>query len=177
MLEALFLTRSMGFALIVCRIAGFVLTSPFPGAHVSMSQRVGLVVVLSWLASGFAPMTAAPTGLGLGLFLHVGIEVVSGPRDRRRLPAALLRGRGAGTGGLLGHRTLIGVRLRNPTIESEDGIMARLLTLVSMLLVLSVGTHRVALAYMLESVRALPVGSDIVPGGVALRLVDLAVES
>src|ERR1700723_2766643 len=75
MLEALLLSTSVGYALVVARLAGFVLTSPLPGAHVSMSQRVGLVAVLSWLASGFAPTTAVPPGLGIGLFFHVGIEV------------------------------------------------------------------------------------------------------
>jgi flagellar biosynthetic protein FliR len=65
----------------------------------------------------------------------------------------------------------------NPTIESEDAIMARVVTLVAMLLVLSIGAHRIALAYLLESFRALPVGSNVGSSEVAFRLVDLTIAS
>jgi flagellar biosynthetic protein FliR len=176
MLEALLLSSSLGFALVVCRIAGFVLTSPFPGAHVSNTQRIALVAVLSWLASGFAPLSAAPRGIGLGLFVHVGVElgigVVIGVAFRLLFFAGEVLGQVASQAVGLSSPSVL-----NPTIENEDAIMARIVTLVAMLLVLAVGAHRIALAYLLESFRLLPVGSDIGSRDVALRLIDLAVAS
>ncbi len=177
MLEALLLSSSVGYALVGARLSGFVLTSPFPGAHVSMSQRVGLVVVLSWLASGFAPMVAVPPGLSVGLFFHVGVEVGVGLAIGVSFRMLFFAGE------VLGQVVSQAVGLSspsvlNPTIENEDAIMARLVTLVSMLLVLAVGAHRIALAYLLESFRALPVGSQIgSTSDLALRLVDLTVAS
>jgi flagellar biosynthetic protein FliR len=176
MLEALLLTRSLGFALVVCRVAGFVLTSPFPGAHVSATQRVGLVVVLSWLATSFAPVLAVPHGLGLDLFVHAAIETGSG--IAMGVAFRMLFFAGEVLGQVVSHAVgLSSPSVLNPTIENEDAIMARLVSLVAMLLVLAVGAHRIALAYLLESFRVLPVGSDIGTRDVALRLIDLAVAS
>lgn len=176
MLEALLLSSSTGFALVVARLAGFVLTSPFPGAHVSTSQRIGLVAVLAWLASGFAPTASVPGGLGLGLFLHVGMEVgvglVIGIAFRMLFFAGEVLGQVVSQAIGLSSPSVL-----NPTIESEDAIMARVVTLVAMLLVLSIGAHRIALAYLLESFRALPVGSNVGSSEVAFRLVDLTIAS
>ena len=49
------------FALVASRIVGFVVASPFPGRNVSATQRIGLVVVLAWVASAFAPDGAVPS--------------------------------------------------------------------------------------------------------------------
>jgi flagellar biosynthetic protein FliR len=176
MLEALLLSSSVGFALVVSRLAGFVLTSPFPGAHVSRSQRVGLVAVLSWLASGFAPTAAVPRGLGLGLFFHVAIEVGVGLAIG--VSFRMLFFAGEVLGQVISQAIgLSSPSVLNPTIETEDAIMARLVTIVAMLLVLAVGAHRIALAYLLESFRALPVGSELGSTDLALRLVDLTIAS
>lgn len=176
MLEALLLSSSMGFALVIARLSGFVLTSPFPGAHVSTSQRIGLVAVLSWLSSGFAPMAAAPRGLGLTLLLDVGTEVgvglVIGVAFRLLFFAGEVLGQTISQAVGLSSPSVL-----NPTIENEDAILARVVTLVAMLLVLAVGAHRIALAYLLESFRVLPVGSEIGSTDVALRLVDLGIAS
>jgi flagellar biosynthesis protein FliR len=176
MLEALLFTRSLAFALVVCRIAGFVLTSPFPGAHVSTSQRIGLVVVLSWIAGSFAPLGAVPHGFGIRLFLHAAMDLGSG------LAIGLAFRMLFFVGEVLGQVVSQAVGLSspsvlNPTIENEDSIMARVVTLVAMLLALAVGAHRIALAYLLESFRVLPVGSDIGTRDVALHLIDLGVAS
>jgi flagellar biosynthetic protein FliR len=176
MLEALFLTRAVGYALVVARIAGFVVSSPFPGAHVSTSQRVGLVAVLAWLASGFAPIEAAPTQLGIRLFLHTGIELAVGLAIGVTFRFLFFAGE------VLGQVISQAVGLSspsvlNPTIEAEDAIMARLITLAAMLLALATGVHRVALAYLFESFRQLPVGSDVELSHAALHIVDLVVLS
>src|SRR5262249_30108443 len=54
------MTQAAAFGLILSRLAGFVVASPFPGNHVGATQRVGLVVVLAWVTSLFAPTSAAP---------------------------------------------------------------------------------------------------------------------
>jgi flagellar biosynthetic protein FliR len=137
---------------------------------------VGLVAVLAWLVSGFAPMEAVPHGLGLGLFLHVGIEV--GVGIAIGVAFRLLFFAGEVLGQVVSQAVgLSSPSVLNPTIENEDAIMARIVTLMAMLLVLAVGAHRIALAYLLESFRALPVGSDIASREVALHLVDLAAAS
>ncbi len=176
MLEALVLSSSIGFALVVARLAGFVLISPFPGAHVSTTQRIGLVAVLAWISSEFAPVAAAPRGLDLGLVLRVGTEVGVGLAIGVTFRLLFFAGEVLGqiVSQALG---LSSPSVLNPTIENEDAIMARVVTLVAMLLALAAGVHRIALAYLLESFRALPVGSDIATSGVALRLVDLAIAS
>jgi flagellar biosynthetic protein FliR len=176
MLEALLLSRSLGFALVVARIAGFVLTSPFPGAHVSLTQRVGLVATLSWLVSGFVPTTSVPRSLNLDLFLHVGIEVGTGLAIG--VAFRLLFFAGEVLGQVVSQAVgLSSPSVLNPTIENEDAILARVMTLVALLLVLAIGAHRVALAYLLESFRTLPIGSNIETSELALRLVDLAIAS
>jgi flagellar biosynthesis protein FliR len=176
MLEALLLTRAVGYGLVVARLAAFVTISPFPGAHVSTRQRVGLVAALAWLASSFASTGAVSSRLGPGVFLHVATEVGVGLAIG--LTFRLLFFAGEVLGQVLSQAFgLSSPSVLNPTIENEDAIMARLMTLVAMLVVLAVGAHRVAIAYLLESFRALPVGSDFGSSGVAMRLVDLTIAS
>ena len=78
MLEALFAAYASTFALVVARIAGFVVGSPFPGSNVSRSQRIGLVMVLAWMTTSFAHGQARPPAFGLDLILAVVVEVFAG---------------------------------------------------------------------------------------------------
>jgi flagellar biosynthetic protein FliR len=176
MLEALLLAHALGYALVVARIAGFVVSSPFPGAHVSMSQRVGLVAVLAWIACGLAPLGAVPRRWGIELFFQAGLELGVGLAVG--LAFRLLFFAGETLGQVVSQAVgLSSPSVLNPTIEAEDGIMARVMTLVAMLLALAVGAHRIALAYLLESFRALPVGSSVGSSEVSRRLLELVIAS
>jgi flagellar biosynthesis protein FliR len=176
MLAGLLLSRAVGFGLVVSRLSGFVLLSPFPGAHVSTSQRVGLVAVLAWVASAAVPAGASTGTLGLALLLQCATEIGVGLAIG--LTFRLLFFAGESLGQVVSQAIgLSSPSVLNPTIENEDALVARLLTAIGMLLVLSVGAHRIAIAYLLESFRALPVGSDLYAAGAALRLADLAIDA
>jgi flagellar biosynthesis protein FliR len=160
-LAELLLPRAVTFALASARLAGFVITSPFPGAQVPQASRIGLVAVLAWVVASSAdgPAAAAPS-FGLGLFgwgaaeLAIGLSI--GLVFRFLMAAAdvlgdvLSKAIGLGTASLL-----------NPALGEQDTTMTLLVTSGAMLLALSIGAHRVALAYLLESFRVLPTGSAI----------------
>jgi flagellar biosynthetic protein FliR len=174
-LAGLFMSKAALFALAASRIAGFVVVSPFPGKNVGTTQRIGLVVVLAWIVCAVAPGPAGPgpslelvfaavPELGCGLligmafrFVYAGAEVL---------------------GGVIGHMTGLGsASVLNPTLDAPETPIARVLELTAMLVALSMGVHRVALAGLLESFRAIPVGSTIALANPALRYLDLAVDS
>jgi flagellar biosynthetic protein FliR len=176
MLESLVASQAAGFALVLARIAGFVVVSPFPGANVSSTQRVGLVAVLAWIASSFAPVSHAPHEIGLPLALaaalEIGCGVVIGAAFRFLILAADFLGQ------VLSHA--IGLSMAsvlNPLQGDQDTVVSRIVTLMAMLLALGAGVHRTALAYVLSSFRMFPVGSALTLPGSSLVLTDLAVRS
>jgi flagellar biosynthetic protein FliR len=174
-LTRLLLANAALFGLSASRIAGFVVVSPFPGKNVGVTQRIGLVVVLSWIVCAFAP---GPDGLGLGLELAWAAipELCCG-----LLIGAAFHFVFAGAevlGGVVGQATGLGSpSVLNPTLDASETPIARILGVTAMLVVLSTGVHRVALAGLLESFRAIPVGSAMALGAPAMRYVELAMES
>jgi flagellar biosynthetic protein FliR len=174
-LTRLLLTNAALFALSASRIAGFVVVSPFPGKNVGVTQRIGLVVVLAWIVCAFA---RAPDGT------HLGIELAWSAIPE--LGCGLLIGMAfhfvfAGAdvvGGVVGQMTGLGTpSVLNPTLDAPETAIARILSLTAMLVALSTGLHRVALAGLLESFRAIPLGSVMALDAPAMRYVDLAVAS
>lgn len=174
-LARLFLADAALFALSVSRIAGFVLVSPFPGKNVGTTQRVGLVVVLAWIVSAFAPKAE---GLANGLEVawsaipEVACGLFIGMAFRFVFASAEVLGSVAGQMTGLGTPSVL-----NPTLDTTETPIARIVELVAMLLALSMGVHRVALAGLLESFRAIPVGSAMSLDAPLMRFVDLATTS
>jgi flagellar biosynthetic protein FliR len=163
------------FGLSASRIAGFVVVSPFPGKNVGATQRIGLVVVLAWVACAFAPRPET-RGLGLELAWSVIPELICG-----LLIGVAFHFVFAGAqvlGGVLGQMTGLGTpSILNPTLDATETPVARIVELTAMLVALSMGVHRVALAGLLESFRAIPLGSAMALDAPAMRYVELAVTS
>jgi flagellar biosynthetic protein FliR len=164
------------WALVGARISGFVVVSPFPGAHVATTQRIGLVAALAWVASTFAPSDAVPSELGLPLVAsavtELGCGLVIGLAFRFLFLAAEVSGQ------LLSEAIgLSAASVLNPTIDAQDAILARVVTMIALLLALGAGVHRVAIGYLLASFRALPVGTAMSFSSTTAAFVDLAVAS
>jgi flagellar biosynthetic protein FliR len=164
------------FALVASRIIGFVVVSPFPGQHVGRTQRASLVVALAWIVSSFAPGPPAHAELDLALAGHAAIELgcglVMGIAFHLVFAAADV------LGGLLGPATGLSTpSVLNPALGAPETVVGRAIGLCAMLVVLAAGVHRVALSALLESFRALPVGSVAVLQAPMLRLVDLGVDA
>jgi flagellar biosynthesis protein FliR len=177
MLEGWLLSQAAGFALVLARIAGFVVVSPFPGANVSNTQRIGLVAVLAWIASSFAPLAHhTPVAIGLPLALatmmEVGCGVVIGAAFRFLMLAADFMGQVLSQAIGLSMASVL-----NPETRAEDVVISRIVTLLAMLLALGAGVHRTALAYLLRSFRTLPVGTSLDLAASSHVLIDLAIRS
>ncbi len=169
----LLLAQTAAFGLVVSRLAGFVVASPFPGNHVGTTQRVGLVVVLAWVTSLFAPTNAVPAEIGARLMmacaLEVGCGVAMGFAFHLVFSAAEVLGQ------MLAQSTGLGTAaVLNPAIDAQDSPLGRIVSLLAMLLALGAGVHRTALVYLLGSFRAIPVGSAMLLPAAAGTFVDLA---
>jgi flagellar biosynthetic protein FliR len=157
MLEALLVGYALRFALITCRVSGFVVASPFPGDSIPQTARVGLVVVLSAVGALAVGAPDTPPVLGLSLAVHsvfeLGLGVLIGFAFFVLFAAADI------LGGILSHAIGFAMpSLLNPAFGNTDTAVGNLVSSFSMLLVLSMGLHRTAIGYLLESFRAVPPG-------------------
>jgi flagellar biosynthetic protein FliR len=176
LLERILLTNAATFGLVVARLAGFVVVSPFPGNQVNKTARISLVAVLAWIVTSFAPTREAPQTLDLALGLVVARELAVGLIIGLTFQAvfwvAEITGQVASQAvGLSQPSTL------NPTMGTQDMVLSRIISLFALLLAVTVGVHRVALGMLLESFRAIPVGSAIDVSAPAMALFDLTVSS
>ncbi len=162
--------------LVVARVAGFVVASPFPGADVPRSQRVGLVCALGYVSMLSAAQPATPLVLDAMYLLSAAVEVAFGVAIafvfRLLLAAAEAMGELVSQGTGLGAPALL-----NPTLGAEETAISRVITLFAMLLAFSCGAHRVALAYLIRSFDAVPVGSELHLGGAVPLFTELAGQS
>lgn len=169
------LAQASLLALVAARISGFVVTSPFPGDRLPTTARLALVVVLAFLAASFVPATAVKPELGLPLVVAAITEflcgVMIGAAFRFLLSAADV------VGGVSAQSTGLGAAsLYDPSIGAPDSAIGQVMTLLAILVALGVGAHRVALAYLLESFRALPVGAAMNVPLAAPVLIDLGAQ-
>jgi flagellar biosynthetic protein FliR len=152
------LPHALSFGLVFSRVAGFVAASPFPGNNVAVSQRVGLTVVLAWLAATVVPAPALTLDgrCVLGALLEVGCGVTMGLAFRFVFAAAEVLGQNLSQATGLSTPSVL-----NPTLETQDAPLARAVGLYAMALALALGAHRVGLAYLFTSFRALPPGATL----------------
>ncbi|MFO0650537.1 MAG: flagellar biosynthetic protein FliR [Polyangiales bacterium] len=163
------LTTTLSFS----RVAGFVVTSPFPGRQVAATQRVGLALVVAWVAGMIVPaptwapgldartVGAAVSELAVGLTLGAAFRVVFSGAEVLSQNIAQASG-------------LAAPSVFNPTLETQESAIGEAITLFAMLVALSMGAHRVALGWLLESFRALPVGATAHFDATTGAFVDLA---
>jgi flagellar biosynthetic protein FliR len=176
MLMRLMLVNASLFALLASRIAGFVVVSPFPGANVGRTARVSLVVVLAWVGMSMSPTHALPRTFDLELaglsILELACGILMGVAFRFVYAASEVLGT------VLGQMTgLSSPSVLNPTMDSPETAIGRIIDLCAMLVAIGVGMHRVALAAVLESFRVLPVGGVSVLDAPLLQFVDVAIDS
>ncbi|MFO0611661.1 MAG: flagellar biosynthetic protein FliR [Polyangiaceae bacterium] len=184
---ALVLSELVAFGLITCRIAGFVVASPFPGAHVPRSQKVGLVLALSWFV---ASMRWAPAAVGARALLgamgqqpefavdasliplvwsELGVGLLVGLVVRTALSAAEIAGE------FISHATgLSSASVFDPFAGVESTVLSRVVTLFAMLVFVLSGAHRVAIGYLVSSFGSLPIGTVTHPENAALELAHVA---
>jgi flagellar biosynthetic protein FliR len=173
MLRQALLAWAVAFALVGCRFAGFVLVSPFPGERVPTAQRVGLVTILTLFTASVMPPPAGAFGLDLSLFPLAAAEVACGlcvaVAFRFVLTAADVMAGGLAQATGLGTPSVL-----NPAAGTQDTALASFTTLLAILIAVSAGVHRTVLAYLLESFRALPVGTPLAFTGSVPLFVELA---
>lgn len=176
MLPRLLVANAALFALVTSRIVGFVAVSPFPGQNVGRTQRATLVAALAWICTSFAP--EPPAGIGLDLELagraaiELGCGLVVGIAFQLVFSAADV------LGSVLGQMTgLSSPSVLNPTMGVPETAVGRIVGLCGMLVALAAGVHRVALAGLLESFRALPVGTTTLLDVPLLRFFDLGIDA
>jgi len=168
------MAQAMAAALAFSRTSGFVVTSPFPGPYAGPTQRVGLALMLAWVASACAPVAAHPvthldlrvaglaaSELGVGLLLGMAFRFVLSAADVLAQTLSI-------------STALSSPSVFNPTVESQEAPLALAVSLFGLLVALAVGAHRVALSWLLESFRLLPVGSSVPFEAATGSFVDLA---
>lgn len=165
------LAQATTTALVAARISGFVIVSPFPGERVSATGRIAFVVVLSFLATSFLPSPRVAPEVGFPLVASAALEFVCGT-----LIGACFRfllATADVVGGISGQTSGIGAAtLYDPAIGAADSAIGTSLSLLAVLIAIGAGAHRVALAYLLESFRALPIGGPIAVNAGASVLVE-----
>lgn len=164
-------SEAAALALAVARVSGFVMVSPFPGRNVPTQSKVGMVLLFAFLARAANPLTAVNLTLDFGLLAiaptELGIGLVIGFIVRLTFASAeiLASSFAQATGLTMGS-------IYDPALGTEDPIPARVVAMFGMLLFVALGAHRVAIAYTLESFRALPIGTAVSIGAAAPSVVD-----
>ena len=172
-LPAAWIAEIATVALATSRLSGMVVTAPFPGNHVPSQVKIGLVLVLAWVAMGTMPASHLDLSLDLRLVgLAAGelaLGLIVGITFRITFSCAEMMG--ASFSQSLG---LTQGHVFDPMLESDDGVPGRIATMIAMLLVFSLGAHRIAIAYLLQSFHALPVGQALSVTQATPLLVDYA---
>lgn len=145
-------------SLATSRISGVAITAPFPGEHVPARIKVGFVFLFAFLVTTTVPPANAQFDMslaGLGV-AELGIGIVMGLAIR--IVFSVAETIGSNISQSLG---LTMAHIFDPTTGSDDSVAGRFVTLLGMLLFFSIGAHRVFLAYVLESFRAVPIGQGL----------------
>jgi flagellar biosynthetic protein FliR len=162
--------------LVVARISGFVVASPFPGADVPRPQKIGLVCALGYVSMLTAAAPAHPLVLDGMYLISAAVEVAFGVAIA--FVFRLLLAGAEAMGELVSQGTGLGApALLNPTLGTEETAISRVITLLAMLLAFACGAHRVALAYLIRSFEAVPVGGDLHIAGALPLFTELAGQS
>lgn len=163
-------------ALVLCRCGGWVVASPFPGAHLGQTGRFALLVALTLVTVTVTPRTYVPETLdgraveaalsevGLGLLLGFTFQVVFSAAEV--------------LGSVLSVSTSLATpSVLNPTLGNIETPMARLATLGALALALAAGVHRVVIGALLATFRAMPVGVALRPAAATGALIDLSAQA
>lgn len=157
------LASAWGFALVLLRTLGLLLTAPILSARaVPVRSRVAIgvaVAVAVWIGAG-GPQAEAPGTLwrlGTGAASETAVGVLAGFAARAVLDAALAAGQLASISAGLG----LGAFLE-PNSGAESTATAELLSVTAQGAALAAGIHREAIGWLARSALAFPPGA---PGG------------
>jgi len=145
-------------ALVFCRIGGFLVLSPFPGAWVPMRMRVALLISLSLSVGVLMAPPVAPVAMDLDLLLVAAsdflVGLFIGAAFRLVISAAEFMA------GMVSQASWLSAPVSmNPDMGGQSQVLGTVSTLLALLVAIGAGMHRIVLAYLLESFNALPVGT------------------
>jgi flagellar biosynthetic protein FliR len=154
--------QGWGFALVLLRTAGLLVTVPVLGARVVPARiRLSLAVVLSLavFTGAGAPSVAPPEGIP-GLFLGAAGEtamgLLAGLAARLVLEAAIAAGQLVGISMGIGFAALV-----DPTSGAESSAPGEMILTLAQIGALALGIHREAIAWLARSVRLWPPGGPL----------------
>jgi flagellar biosynthetic protein FliR len=163
-----FLPRAFTVALAFSRTAGFATASPFPGQNAGPTQRVGFALALAAVAGLFVPVPAEPLSLdarlATGAASELAIGLTIGVAFRFVFVAAEMLSQSVSQVSGLGAPSTF-----NPTFNTQETALSQALTLFAMLVALSIGAHRVAIASVSLDAAA-PVFVDLAAESLAVGL-------
>jgi flagellar biosynthetic protein FliR len=150
------------FVLVLMRTAGLAMSLPSWGSRsVPMRIRLGLTLVLSFAVyqGAGAPHFTPPDSIGLLMGQSMSetlIGLIGGLAARWTLEAA------AAAGGLISLATGLSYgQLVDPINGAESNALGQILRLLALAFAIEAGLHREAVLWLLESLRASPIGGDI----------------
>lgn len=147
----------VAFALVVTRMAAFVVVSPFPPPSIPTQVRIGFTLALSLAAAPLA-MGGKMPAVGVPLVVAAIGEVMTGSAIgfvfKVGLSAAEVLGQSvAHAAGLTMAASY------DPTQGSQSDAVTRIFTTLSMLIAISMGAHRSIIGAIVLSTKAVPVGA------------------
>lgn len=156
MIRDLALTMAITFALVATRMAAFVVVSPFPGAAVPATARIGLALLLAVAATPIALGGHTPA-IGLPLLVAAFGEALAGSAIgfifRVGMSAADV------LGSSLAHAMgLTFAASYDPAQSTSSDALTRLVTSAALVVSFALGAHRVVIGAAVGSFRAIPVG-------------------
>jgi flagellar biosynthetic protein FliR len=153
--------QGWGFALVLLRTAGLLVTVPILGARLVPARiRLALALILAFVTftGAGSPLVAPPDDLA-GLFLvsvsETALGLLAGLSARFALDAALAAGQLIGISMGVGFAALV-----DPTSGAESNAPGELLMTLAQLSAIALGFHREAIIWLARSVRQFPPGGQ-----------------
>jgi flagellar biosynthesis protein FliR len=152
------ITLAVTISLVIARLAGFMVFTPFPGGWVPIRIRAGLLISLAFTVGIAVSPPATTVGLDLGLVVlaasDFAVGLLIGGAFRFVLSATSFMA------GLISQASWLRAPVSlSPDIGGKGGVLGHVATLFALLLAIGAGIHRIVIAYLLESFHILPVGS------------------
>ena len=147
----------VAFALVVTRMAAFVVVSPFPPPSIPTQVRIGFTLALSLAAAPLA-MGGKMPAVGLPLFVAAIGEIMTGSAIgfvfKVGMSAADVLGQG------IAHASGLSMAASyDPTQGAQSDAVTRIFTTLSLLIAVSMGAHRSIIGAIVLSTKAVPVGA------------------
>jgi len=146
--------------LATARFGMFVVISPMPARDVPTKFRAAVAVVLAVFAANLDEHRLPVEDLTLALVPHVITEILIG--GVIGFTVRIILSSAEVLGGLLGQAVgLSFAQIYDPGRAESTDPLARITTLLAMGIAFGLGAHRIVLGYLLESMRALPLGGHV----------------